>query len=130
MIKFIIDDDEKLRKKLEMLQALTDMKITTKLIQGQKNSDEDIVDQNYRNLHCKLNPIDSNSKEFKLISEYVQNTRENWKPEIIDLFEVEREGETEKYNKKIGNDMLLWHGSRISNYGGILSQGLRIAPPE
>ena len=26
--------------------------------------------------------------------------------------------------------MLLWHGSRFSNFGGILSQGLRIAPPE
>jgi hypothetical protein len=26
--------------------------------------------------------------------------------------------------------MLLWHGSRVSNYVGILSQGLRIAPPE
>lgn len=26
--------------------------------------------------------------------------------------------------------MLLWHGSRFYNFGGILSQGLRIAPPE
>lgn len=26
--------------------------------------------------------------------------------------------------------MLLWHGSRLTNYVGILSQGLRIAPPE
>lgn len=26
--------------------------------------------------------------------------------------------------------MLLWHGSRITNFVGILSQGLRIAPPE
>ena len=26
--------------------------------------------------------------------------------------------------------MLLFHGSRISNYAGILGQGLRIAPPE
>jgi poly [ADP-ribose] polymerase 2/3/4 len=26
--------------------------------------------------------------------------------------------------------MLLWHGSRVSNFGGILSQGMRIAPPE
>jgi poly [ADP-ribose] polymerase len=25
---------------------------------------------------------------------------------------------------------LLWHGSRSTNFGGILSQGLRIAPPE
>eukprot|EP00268_Persea_americana_P066226 TRINITY_DN8966_c1_g1_i2.p1 TRINITY_DN8966_c1_g1~~TRINITY_DN8966_c1_g1_i2.p1 ORF type:complete len:157 (-),score=31.03 TRINITY_DN8966_c1_g1_i2:385-855(-) len=26
--------------------------------------------------------------------------------------------------------MLLWHGSRLTNWAGILSQGLRIAPPE
>ena len=26
--------------------------------------------------------------------------------------------------------MLLWRGSRITNFVGILSQGLRIAPPE
>ena len=26
--------------------------------------------------------------------------------------------------------MLLFHGSRISNYAGILGEGLRIAPPE
>ena len=28
------------------------------------------------------------------------------------------------------NRQLLWHGSRITNFTGILSQGLRIAPPE
>ena len=28
------------------------------------------------------------------------------------------------------NRMLLWHGSRLTNWVGILSQGLRIAPPE
>lgn len=27
-------------------------------------------------------------------------------------------------------NLLLWHGSRVSNFVGILSQGLRIAPPE
>ena len=26
--------------------------------------------------------------------------------------------------------MLLWHGSRLTNWVGILSQGLRVAPPE
>lgn len=26
--------------------------------------------------------------------------------------------------------MLLWHGSRLTNFVGILSQGLRIAPPQ
>ena len=30
----------------------------------------------------------------------------------------------------MGNRYLLWHGSRLTNWMGILSQGLRIAPPE
>lgn len=29
-----------------------------------------------------------------------------------------------------GERLLLWHGSRTTNFAGILSQGLRIAPPE
>ena len=30
----------------------------------------------------------------------------------------------------MGNRQLLWHGSRLTNWCGILSTGLRIAPPE
>ena len=43
---------------------------------------------------------------------------------------MEDERENERFMKDIGNRMLLWHGSRLTNYVGILSQGLRIAPPE
>lgn len=32
--------------------------------------------------------------------------------------------------KDLGNRRLLWHGSRRSNFISILSQGLRVAPPE
>ena len=51
---------------------------------------------------------------------------------IADIFEVERDGEHGRFEpqKALGNRQLLWHGSRTSNFGGILSQGLRIAPPE
>jgi hypothetical protein len=31
---------------------------------------------------------------------------------------------------KLGNKKLLWHGSRFSNFVGILTNGMRIAPPE
>lgn len=47
-----------------------------------------------------------------------------------EIFKIEREGEKDRFNAKLGNSKLLWHGSRFSNWGGILSQGLRIAPPE
>jgi poly [ADP-ribose] polymerase len=49
--------------------------------------------------------------------------------QIEDIFEVEKEGEKESFND-VGNKMLLWHGSRLTNFAGIMSQGLRIAPPE
>jgi len=51
---------------------------------------------------------------------------------MIDLFRIEREGEVERFSRFdcISNHKLLWHGSRLSNFVGILSQGLRIAPPE
>ena len=49
----------------------------------------------------------------------------------MDIFVAEREGEDKIYNPlNLDNQRLLWHGSGFSNYGGILSQGLRIAPPE
>lgn len=43
-----------------------------------------------------------------------------------------RDGEHKRYKpfKKLPNRKLLWHGSRLANFAGILSQGLRIAPPE
>lgn len=50
----------------------------------------------------------------------------------VKVFKIEREGETEAAReiKDIGNRRLLYHGSSLFNFIGILSQGLRIAPPE
>ena len=56
--------------------------------------------------------------------------------QVQDIFRIERNGENERFaqspyaNLKSSDRRLLWHGSRVTNYGGILSQGLRIAPPE
>lgn len=43
-----------------------------------------------------------------------------------------REGQNDWFKpyEKHHNRQLLWHGSRMTNWVGILSQGLRIAPPE
>ena len=54
---------------------------------------------------------------------------------IEEIFRIERNGEFDRFNKSPyaklkGDRRLLWHGSRCTNFGGILSQGLRIAPPE
>ena len=65
-----------------------------------------------------------------MITNYVKQGKGHYNPKVLNIYSIKREGEEKRYTKSIGNDTLLWHGSRISNYVGILSQGLRIAPPE
>lgn len=53
--------------------------------------------------------------------------------ELTDLYSLERKGEQSTFDEVAGaldNHQLLWHGSRMTNFAGIISQGLRIAPPE
>ncbi|CAF4575669.1 unnamed protein product, partial [Rotaria magnacalcarata] len=57
------------------------------------------------------------------------STHQQYKMEIEHIFKIERENEDKMFND-VGNKMLLWHGSRLTNIAGIMSQGLRIAPPE
>jgi poly [ADP-ribose] polymerase len=63
MINFILDTDEKVKQKLDMLAAISDMKITTKLLENQ-NTTDDVVDQNYKKLGCKIASIDKTVKYF------------------------------------------------------------------
>jgi hypothetical protein len=96
------------------------------------------LDINYRKLHCRLTPLEPCSAEFDTIRRYMRASfarqhRSQFRVHLVDAFEVEREGERytfEEHGVPRGNLHLLWHGSRLANFRGILSQGLRIAPPE
>jgi hypothetical protein len=107
------------------------MKITSKLLEQKTNDEEAIHDQNYKKLGCKIQNVKPETKDYKELVEYFNNTKGSFgKVSIGDIYEVVRPDEQKNYDEKIGNNMLLWHGSRLSNFVGILSQGLRIAPPE
>ncbi|KAG0197840.1 Poly [ADP-ribose] polymerase 2 [Mortierella sp. GBA30] len=139
----IIQDAPMLKKKLEMLEALGEIEIAQKLIKENKKLDEaynvNPLDQQFASLKLnKLEPMDKSSERFKLIQQYVTNTHgathSYYDLEIDQVFDLDRQGETERFEdsgfSKLHNRRLLWHGSRLTNYVGILSQGLRIAPPE
>lgn len=132
MSNFIINSSEKLKKKVEMLESLADMKIATNILES--SSDGNPLDDHYKKLNCKLTPLDHSDPVFKLIVTYVKNTHGQshsyYTLDVEEVFRVEKSGENEKFVKNIKNNMLLWHGSRLTNWVGILSQGLRIAPPE
>ncbi|XP_052186181.1 poly [ADP-ribose] polymerase 2 isoform X1 [Diospyros lotus] len=136
MRDFVIDTPQKLKCKLEMVEALGEIEVATKLLTDDIQMQEDPLFSHYQRLHCELMPLEVNSEEFSLITTYVKNTHakthSNYTVDIVQIFKASREGEAERFRKfsDTKNRMLLWHGSRLTNWTGILSQGLRIAPPE
>ncbi|RKO90400.1 poly polymerase catalytic domain-containing protein, partial [Blyttiomyces helicus] len=133
-----IADAETLKRKIDMVEALADIEIATKLLKKKvEDASENPIDRSYRSLNCGLVPLEKNSETFDLIVKYAKNTHaethRQYELEMLDIFEVDRHGEAERFDtvgRKIHNRQLLWHGSRLTNFVGILSQGLRIAPPE
>lgn len=133
----LIDTIEQVENLRQMLDSLSEIEIAYNLIKHEDTSEErNPLDKHYDKLKTQLEPIDKNSDEFMLLKKYVQNTHasthSSYELEIIDVFKVARQGEARRYKpfKKLHNRKLLWHGSRLTNFVGILSHGLKIAPPE
>jgi len=117
-----------------MLNNLLEIEIAFNILNtGNSEDAEDPIDVHYKKLKCHMEVLDRNSDEFRHIHEYIKNTHgkthTGFSIEVEDVFKICREGEDSKF-KALHNRKLLWHGSRLTNFAGILSQGLRIAPPE
>ncbi|KAJ2995448.1 Poly [ADP-ribose] polymerase 2 [Globomyces sp. JEL0801] len=153
----VINTAAALATKLSMVEALADIEIAANLIKSIQNDvTENPIDRHYQSLNRTIEPIDKKSDtyfinitypRFKLLDQYLHDTHgqthSHYKLEILDAFEcnflylivVDHEHENKRFDVKVNDDkldnkMLLWHGSRLTNFVGILSQGLRIAPPE
>ncbi|XP_076829790.1 poly [ADP-ribose] polymerase 2 [Brachyhypopomus gauderio] len=130
----VIRTEQELKEKVALLEALSDIRIAVKMAESSYQSDEHPLDSQYRSLQCQLQPLASDSHEFQLIEKYLQTTHapthSDYTMKVLDIFSVEREGERAKFCSDLHNRTLLWHGSRLSNWVGILSHGLRVAPPE
>ncbi|TMW94770.1 hypothetical protein EJD97_009818 [Solanum chilense] len=136
MCEFVIDTLPKLKRKIEMVKALAEIEVTTKLLENNTDIQEDPLFYQYERLGCKLVPVEVGSQEYLMIEIYMKNTHakihSGYAVDIVQVFRASRYGENERFQKfsDTSNRMLLWHGSRLTNWAGILSQGLRIAPPE
>ncbi|XP_013185212.2 poly [ADP-ribose] polymerase isoform X1 [Amyelois transitella] len=132
----LLDSADLVRAKCQMLDNLLEIEIAYSILNTDSKSTGSVVEESYKKLRTEITPLDRNSKEFKMIEEYTKNTHaathSAYTLEIEEVFKVVRDGEEKRYKpfKKLHNRRLLWHGSRVTNFAGILSQGLRIAPPE
>jgi poly [ADP-ribose] polymerase len=137
----IIANDNLLKKEIELLESLSDMKEAAAMLKNnlKDNSDVHRLDRQFKTLGMnEMQALSHDSQEFTELSNYLTETKghtHHVNYAVQDIFRIERDGEFERFDKspysKIkSNRRLLWHGSRVTNFAGILSQGLRIAPPE
>lgn len=103
-----------------------------------RSSDLHPLDYVYKSLNCniqELSPDNGHEDIYNMVAKYMQGTGggptgENY--DLLHLFSLEREDEASRFRPFATNEnrMLLWHGSKISNFIGILKQGLRIKPAQ
>lgn len=132
----VIDTNDLVAKKTEMLESLLEVELAYGLLNAETDDEKSPIDGHYEQLKTDIVPLERGSAEFKLLCDYVKNTHgkthATFELEVGEIFKVSRKGEERRFKpfKKLHNRQLLWHGSRLTNYVGILSHGLKIAPPE
>ena len=122
-----------LKQKVEMVEALGEIELASRVIDTKAAAfEKHPIDAAYDKLNAKLTPIDKGGELHRMLDAYLQQTHatthSTYTMSLEQAFEIVRDGEEAPITT--GNRQLLWHGSRLTNWCGILSTGLRIAPPE
>jgi poly [ADP-ribose] polymerase len=128
-------------KKIELVESLMALESAKKVLEkstGAQRAVEDPIDIKYNSIGAEINYLQPGTPVHDMICNYAKNTTGSthsmWNNlEFIDIFEVNRPDETVRQAEYIKanpqhnfNRQLLWHGSRLQNFTGILSTGLRL----
>lgn len=138
----VIVTEEEVKCKLNHLQSLEDLRVGTDLLAQAEIESEDHgpgrhpVDINYEKLNCEIVPLSDLSSEVTQIQRYIKETHNDiedrsFTVKIETVFRLSSPHDS-RFGPYAGSDnrQLLWHASRLGNFAGIISQGLRIAPAE
>jgi len=102
MENFIIDTEDKLKDKQELIQKLVGINAANDAIKskpGAVTSDlkPNPVDLNYERLNCNMSAIQKGSEEFDMIEKYIANGGGS-RLEMVDCFNITRDGEATSFN--------------------------------
>lgn len=119
----VIDTMEDFQAKQETLQLMKDML--------QVNGDggsvlfESKVDEQYDALKCAITMLEKSNPTYTEIEQLVLKSQIKSKSiKVKNVYTLRRSGEHEVFTNHIDNQRLLFHGSRIKNWVGILSRGI------
>ena len=124
----VINSLDAVVKVADMLDNLRHMSIAGTIIERRNN-----MDDIYKSLSAEVVPIQPNSTEWGQVMTYITNTHaptHRYRLNMVNLFKVNKPGQdtmdTGNVFATTKNHKLLFHGSRMTNFVGILSEGLRL----
>ncbi|KAK4515576.1 uncharacterized protein ATC70_010527 [Mucor velutinosus] len=126
-------DNSVIRDELSKLADLSYVGFAANVILAAKHHVDSInpLDYAFRTLDCSLKSMSPSDdlNEYQLVTKYMNSTSKS-KFDLVHLFAVNRADEAARFRpfEKEANRKLLWHGSRVGNFMGILKQGLRATP--
>ncbi|MEK6239109.1 MAG: hypothetical protein N2C14_30705, partial [Planctomycetales bacterium] len=83
------------------------------------------IDQEYGALNCNVVALDKKSAEYEELAEYVLKSQiKSKRVKVKDVFTLKRDEEQKQFTQQVSNQRLLFHGSRIQNWVGLLSRGI------
>jgi len=116
----IINTTDRLEQKRELLQLMKDI-----LRVGSEGGvlKSAAVDNKYKALKNEIKYLEG--EEHHEIKTYVLESQvKSQDIEVVNVFAIKRQVEHESFVKGIGNRRILFHGSKISNWVGLLSRGM------
>ena len=122
----VIDSMAAFQQKQDTLQLMRDMLEITDSKHGGKNVlFEDDVQSRYEALGCQIEALAPGDSTFKKIADHVLKSQIKTKNiKVKRVFTLKRPGEWKDFATKVGNEKLLFHGSNIKNWVGILTRGI------
>jgi poly [ADP-ribose] polymerase len=126
----VLDNVAAITQCSQLLDTLENIEIAGTILQRSSNEVEI-----YKSLGITLTYLDS-GMEVDVIRQYVRSTHgstHRYRLDLIDVYRVEKPShdaaDTQKLFDSTPNHRLLFHGSRMANFMGILAEGLRIPKP-
>lgn len=131
----VINTYDMVRQKYAMLDRLREIEFTYSLLDD-VDQNKNPLDSLYHKLNTVITSIDQKSIEYDQIIKYIQQTYDasyfHYDIEVEEIHEITRHGENARFRpySKLHNRKLLWHGSSLTNFVSILSNGLTTTPSD
>ena len=132
MSTLTLDTIEKVNAKIELMDMLLNFKSSTD--SAVTSTKLNVIDAHYERIDTKIAVLPLESPEASTIKKFAESTiasnHQSLKIKIDTIFKLEKSGENKDFTKELTNKRLLWHGSKMTNFAGILSHGIQPPPPE